>query len=170
MHWVGLAIITIVLAAAQTSVSPWVAIHGAVPSLLFIAAIRYGFRWPMIEAGIAGWVLGMAADITSASPIGPQALGFTLSAIAANRLRTVVMADHPIAQILTVGLLSWGTFCGVRIYDNLVSLGLSGWSLTECVRWAGWMAGLTALLSPYLFWILDRILPLVGMRMEGKRR
>lgn len=170
MHWIGLGIITIVLAVVQATIRPWMEVHGAVPSLLFIAAISYGFRWPTIEAGIAGWVLGMVADITSANPVGPQGLGFALSAVAANRLRNVILVDNPFAQLLTVAALGWLTFSGVRIYERLVNVGLGGWSLSSCLRWAGWMAGYTALLTPYLFWILDRILPLLGLRVEGKRR
>jgi rod shape-determining protein MreD len=165
-----LAIITVILAVAQTTVPSWMQFHGAVPSLLFIAAISYGFRWPMVEAGIAGWVLGMVADITSANPIGGQGLGFALSAIAANRLRSILTADNPIAQLLTVGILGWLTFSGVRIYERLVSLGLRGWSLGSCIQWGAWTAGYTALLTPYLFWILNRIPPLLGLRVEGKRR
>lgn len=170
MHWIGLAIITIILAVAQTALRPWIQVNDAAPSLLFIAAVGYGFRWPMIEAGIAGWVLGTVADITSSNPVGPQGLGFALSAVAASRLRSVIVTDNPIAQLLTVGLLGWVTFSGVRIYERLVNMGLSGWSLSSCLRWACWMAGYTALLTPYLFWILNRILPLLGLRLESKRR
>ncbi len=170
MRWIGLAIIALILAVAQIFVRSWMEVHAAVPSLLFIAAIRYGFGSPVVEAGIAGWVLGMVADITSANPIGPQAIGFALSAMAAQRMRSVVMVDNPIAQLLIVSLLGWLTFSGISIYEHLADLGLHGWSLAECLRWAGWTAGYTALLTPYLFWILDRMWPALGLRVESKRR
>lgn len=170
MQWITLGIITLVLAVAQTMVRSWMEIQGVVPSLLFIAAVGYGFRWPLVQAGIAGWVLGMVADITSSNPIGPQGLAFALSAMAAYRLRSVIMVENPIAQLLTVGALGWATFSGVRVYERLINLGLSGWSMGSCLRWGAQMAIYTALLTPYLFWILERILPVAGLRAEGKRR
>ena len=170
MHWVGLGIITVVLAAAQTSIGSWIAVQGAAPSFLFIAAVIYGFRWTRNEAGIAGWVLGMAADMTSANSIGPQALGFALSAVAANRLRSVLMVDNPIAQLATVGLLGWLTFAGMLVYEALLKTGWNGWSIGTCLRRAAWMAGYTAMLAPSLFWLMDRILPAFGLHLESKRR
>lgn len=170
MHWVGLALIAVILAALQTSVGSWIRVQDTAPSFLFIAAIGYGFRWTRVEAGIAGWVLGMAADIASAVPLGPQSLTFALAALAAHRLRSVVMVDSPLAQLLTVGALGWATFTVVHSYGMLVAAGWQAWSLAASARWALGAAAYTALLTPYLFWILDRILPLLGLRAEGKRR
>ncbi len=167
MYWLGLIIVTVVVAALQTSVVSLLAIRGVEPSLLLAAAIFYGLRWPPVAAGIAGWAMGLAADLTSTGPVGAQSLTFALAAMAASRLRSVLMTDHPIAQMVVTGVLGWLVYTVVFTHSSWRDDW--AWPFGLSVTRAGYVALYTALLTPYLFWLLERAVPLLGLQ-PGKRR
>jgi rod shape-determining protein MreD len=169
VHWFGLVIVTIVVAAVQTSVGSLMAIKGVPPSFLLVTAIYYGFRWPVGEAGIAGWSLGMAADLTGATPIGAQSLSFALVAMAASQLRNVLVTNHPLAQILATGVLGWLAYSLVYVHSAWTG-GWASWSFALSLKRAAWVAMYSAVLAPYLFWLLDRAVPLLGLQPNGRRR
>ncbi len=169
MHWFGLVIVTIVVAAAQTSVGSLLTINMVAPSFLLVTAVYYGFRWSATEAGIAGWALGLAADLTGASPIGAHSLCFALAAVIASRLRSVVMTDHPLAQMLVTGLLGWLAYSVIFTHAAWRD-GWTTWSFGLSLKRAGWVALYTALLAPYLFWLLERAVPLLGLQPHSRRR
>lgn len=169
MHWFGLVIVTIVVAAAQTSIGSLMAIKGVPPSFLLVTAVYYGFRWPASEAGIAGWALGLAADLTGATPIGAQSLSFALVAMIASQLRNILMTDHPLAQVLVTGLLGWLAYSLVYVHSAWWG-GWPGWSFALCLKRAGWVALYSAVLAPYLFWLLERAVPLLGLQPHSRRR
>ncbi len=169
MQWFGLVIVTIVVAAAQTTLGHLLAIKGVHPSFLLVAAVYYGFRWPVSEAGIAGWVLGLAADLTSGGLIGIQSLCFALAAMIASRLRGVLLIDHPVAQILTTGLLGWGAYSLTFVWLAWRG-GWTAWPFGMSLRAAGWFALYTAVLAPYLFWLLERLVPILGLQPQARRR
>ncbi len=169
MHWFGLVIVTIVVAAAQTSIGSLMAIKGVPPSFLLVAAVYYGFRWPASEAGIAGWALGLAADLTSIGPIGAHSLTFALAAMVASQLRNVLMTNHPVAQILVTGLLGWLAYGLIFMYGKWQGV-WPAWSLGTCLRSAGAYALYSAVLAPYLFWLLERAVPLLGLQPHSRRR
>lgn len=169
MHWFGLVIVTIVVAAVQTSVGHLMAIKDAYPSFLLVTAVYYGFRWPAAEAGIAGWALGLAADLTSLGPIGAHSLSFALVAMVASRLRNIVMTDHPLAQILVTGLLGWLAYSLIFAHGAWRD-SWSVWSFGLSLKRAGWVALYTAVLAPYLFWLLERAVPLLSLQPHTRRR
>ncbi len=169
MYWFGLVIVTIVVAAAQTTLGHLMAINHVPPSFLLIAAVYYGFRWPTSEAGIAGWALGLAADLTSDGPIGPHSLTFALVAMIASRLRNVLMTDHPLAQVLATGLLGWLAYSLTFAYLAWRG-GWAAWPFGMSIRGAGWVALYTAVLAPYLFWLLERLVPILGLQPHARRR
>ncbi len=168
MRWVGLIIVTVVVAAAQTSIGPLLTIKGVGPSFLLVAAVYYGFRWPVSEAGIAGWSLGLAADLTSAGSIGAHSLSFAVAAMIASRLRAILMTDHAVAQILVTGLLGWLAYSLIFVHAGWRD-GWTAWSLGASLERAAWVAAYTAVLSPYLFWLLERGVPLLSLQPHGRR-
>lgn len=170
VRWFGLVIVTIVVAAAQTTVAHLMSINKVEPSFLLVAAIYYGWRWPTAEAGIAGWTLGLAADLTGVTtPIGSQSLMFAVAAMAASRLRPVLMTNHPMAQILVTGMLGWLAYSVVYVHGAWQG-GWQVWSFGAGLERAGWVALYTAVLAPYLFWLLERFVPLLGLQPQTRRR
>jgi rod shape-determining protein MreD len=169
VRWFGLVIVTIVVAAGQTTVGHLMAINKVTPSFLLIAAVYYGFRWPTAEAGIAGWALGLAADLTGITPIGSQSLTYALAAMSASRLRLVLMTNHPMAQILVTGILGWLAYSVVSVHGAWQG-GWKVWSFGASLERAGWVALYTAVLAPYLFWLLERFVPLLGLQPHTRRR
>jgi len=164
-----LIIVTIVVAAAQTSIGPLLTIKGVGPSFLMVAAVYYGFRWPPAEAGIAGWSLGLAADLTSAGPIGAHSLSFAVAGMIASRLRGILMTEHPVSQILVTGILSWMAYSLIFVHGAWRDA-WAVWSLAGSLERAGWVAAYTAVLSPYLFWLLERGVPLLSLQPHRPRR
>jgi rod shape-determining protein MreD len=169
VHWLGLVIVTVVVAAAQTTIGSRMAIKGVAPSFLLVTAVYYGFRWPTAAAGIAGWTLGLAGDLTSLGQIGAQSLSLAVVAMAASRLRSVLMTDRPAAQILTTGVLGWMAYSLILAYGAW-RLGSTGWSFGASLRTAGYYALYSAVLAPYLFWLLERAVPMLGLQPQARRR
>jgi len=169
VHWLGLVIVTLLAAAVQTSLAGWMEVQGARPSFLFIVAMFYGMHQPMVQAGIAGWALGLAGDLTSQGPMGIQSLTLALAAMAASRLRGLIVVENPIVQLLVTGLLCWASY-SVIIGCNAWRDGRAGWSLGRSVTAAAWTAGYTALLTPYLFWLLRRVSHLLALPPGRRRR
>jgi rod shape-determining protein MreD len=169
VHWFGLVIVTIVVAAAQTSISPLLTIKGVGPSFLLVAAVFYGFRWPVWEAGIAGWALGLAGDLTSAGPIGAHSLSFAAAAMIASRLGSVLTADRAVVQIVATGVLGWLSYSLIFLHGAWRG-GWAAWSPGVSLERAAWVAGYTAVLSPYLFWLLARGVPLLSLQPHERRR
>jgi rod shape-determining protein MreD len=169
VHWFGLVIVTIVVAAAQTSVGSLLTIHGVGPSFLLATAVWYGFRWPVWEAGIAGWSLGLAADLTSAGPIGAHSLSFAVAAMIASRSGSLLMTDRAVCQILVTGCVGWLAYSLIFVHGAWRD-GWAAWSLGVSLERAAWVAAYTAVLSPYLFWLLARAVPLLSLQPHGRRR
>ena len=169
MNWLTLGIVVILATAAQTSVAAWIQVHGACPWFLFIVAMFYGMHFPMVQAGLAGWVLGMAGDLTSQGPMGAQSLGLALAAMGASRLRDLVVVENPMVQIAAAAALCWVTYAAIITYDAWRS-GWAGWTVGMSLTQAAWLAGYTALLTPYLFWLLKRASRPIGLPSPTRRR
>ncbi len=121
------------------------------PVLVVYAALRGDFLGAVGLAAFAGLLL----DSLSASPLGVSLLSLTFAALLVVRLRSVVLRDQALAQAVLGGAVS--------VVNPAVHLGIlwvlghrpaAGWGTVAQVGVLG-LCG--AVLSPCVFWLLDRL-------------
>ncbi|MFP4053564.1 MAG: rod shape-determining protein MreD [Phycisphaerae bacterium] len=115
MHWIPFLIASFVVAAIQQSLGRvWTFGHVG-PDLLAILSMLAALRArTATQAALAAWVLGLLADLTTASGpagatvIGPMSVGYVVAATGVFRVREMFFAEHPLAQLFLAG-----AFCAV---------------------------------------------------------
>jgi len=168
LRWLPLGVVAAVCAVMQGTLGAWIEVQGARPSFLFMAVTFYGLHSPTVNAGIAGWVLGLAADLTSEAHFGVQSLTFALAGMAASRLRSLFVAENPIVQICITGLLCWASYTAIFLIDAWRS-NWSAWGPGRLAVIAAWTALYTAVLTPYAHWLGGRISGWLGLEHKRKR-
>ena len=170
MRWVPillLAYVLVVLQATLGDVLTWTgAPVGAIgPDLVALAGVFLALHAPTLsDAMLAGWVLGLALDLSTAgSPggataVGPMALGYAFAAAVVFQMREAVFGDRKPTQMLLALL-----FCGVAHGLWITLQSLLGWGE---VSWrdygrlwaqAGALAAYTALLMPLGYAAMRRL-------------
>ncbi|MCD6364256.1 MAG: hypothetical protein J7M14_00095 [Planctomycetes bacterium] len=115
MHWIMVGIMVYAVTLLQTSLAgimtvslPWV---GPVrPDLLAVPAVYMAlYAHRRADAMLAGWLMGMAIDLTSgagagfSTAVGPMSLGYALAAGAIHTVRNVLFRKNVITQcVVTV--------------------------------------------------------------------
>ena len=110
MHWIPFLIAAFVTAAVQQSLGRvWTFGHIG-PDLLAILGMLAALRArTATQATLAAWVLGLLADLTTASGpagasvIGPMSVGYVVAAAMVFRVRDMFFAEHPLAQLFLAG-------------------------------------------------------------------
>lgn len=112
MRWIVFIPLAYLAVVVQTSLGEvlrvWVDWLGAYLTVDFLAALSVVIALRVragLDAVLAAWVLGLAADLTtSGSPMGLYALWFGLAAALIYQVRQAVFGEHPLSQVI-VGLL-----------------------------------------------------------------
>lgn len=160
MKWISFAILAGVAIVLQTAVTPFIEIQSIRPDLMFILAVHYALWGPWPEAAIAGWLLGLLADMQSLDRIGIHAFCFGLAAWAILRIRQVVFRDHAATQIVITLIFTVLVQLIVELYRRWGTTGPS----TSLV-WPALLTGAyTAACTPYLHWALIRMSRWTGLR------
>jgi len=161
MRWLLVAIFAYLLVAIQTTLfdtrllafqvfGVWIK-----PDLLLLMALFIALTAEPAEAFIAGWGLGLAEDLTvHLGPLGVAALLFAAAAYLVSLARTVLPARRILAQVL----MALGVVFIVRLPHQLLLFWLTdspAGPLYALIKALG-DAGYSALLAPYLFWVLRR--------------
>lgn len=110
MRWIALAILTYLLTLLQTSLIGIVSFHvpkvGLVrPELLAVVAVYCALHVRgVLDAMLAGWVLGLALDLTSgaawpaSTAVGPMSLAYALVAGGVYKVRGAVFREKVVTQ------------------------------------------------------------------------
>ena len=171
MRWIAFIILVYVATVFQTTIAPFIAIHGVRPDVLIIVAVYYALMATRYDAFIAAWAIGMMVDLTSLgfrtySNVGVCAVAYSIAAMMMVGLREYTFRDTPVAQVL---------YCfGAKVFVSAVAIvhmtvvADQRVALGELIALALWEASYTAVLAPYACWILRRLQP--GLGLTGKHR
>jgi rod shape-determining protein MreD len=131
--------------------------------LAIIAVFVAAYAYSGVDVMLAAWVLGLAADLTTAggfpaeTAVGPMPIGYALAAGAIYRIRTVFLRERILAQvILAVGFCIiahglWVTLQSAIAY-RYMSWAAYGQRLLQALAHSIY----TAVLAPLGFWLLGR--------------
>ena len=111
MQWLAFLITAILTVTVQTTLAPALTVGGVRPDFILIAVIFFALHGRGLDAVIAGWALGFAADLQSVQRFGLMALCYALVAYGVYAIRPYLFRRHPLAHFLVTfvsGLLVYG--------------------------------------------------------------
>ena len=100
MSWAAIALWLIVLPPVQSSALEIVAIDHAVPNLLLLLCLYVALHADRRDALVAAWLVGMAHDVFSQTPIGQHALLYAALAEAICLIRVGIFTEHLLSRML----------------------------------------------------------------------
>ncbi len=174
MRWIPFLIAAYVATLVQTTLASELRLHGlgvgsVGPDLLAVVAVFVALHVrSTADAMLAGWVLGMALDLTAAggpggtTALGPLAIVYVLAAGGVHRVREALFRERIGTQAL-LGL----TFCAVThgaaaSVQALLALGSMTWAFYgQMLLQVLANSAYTAVLTPVGCWGLRRIQPLL---------
>ena len=126
MQWLAFLITAILTVTVQTTLAPALTVGGVRPDFILIAVIFFALHGRGLDAVIAGWALGFAADLQSVQRFGLMALCYALVAYGVYAIRPYLFRRHPLAHFLV-------TFVsGLLVYSLLLSV-----TRIEAAMWGG---------------------------------
>ena len=171
MRWIAFIILIYVATVFQTTVAPFVAIHGVRPDVLIIIGVYYALMAARYDAFLAAWSIGLLVDLTSVgyrvhSNVGVCAVAYSIAAMMIVGLREYTFRDTPVAHVL----YCFGAKLVVSavVIAHMSAVGNASVPIGGTVALALWEASYTAILAPYVCWILKRLQP--GLGLTGSRR
>lgn len=158
MRWFLVTIIACVLVVLQKVFAPgglavMVGGHPAQPDLLLTLGLFLAFYFPPREVFVAGWFLGLASDLVGiAGRLGLKALLFCLVLYLVSHLRGNLPRQRAIVQFAAALV----TVFAVHGVWHLATAALGGaWPPVLRSAEISFLDALyTAVLAPYLFWML----------------
>jgi rod shape-determining protein MreD len=105
MHWIAFAILLYIVTTLQAAAVPFLAVHTIVPDLMVIVAVHYALAARSYDALLACWFIGLATDLSGISyqhhaNVGVHALSMGIVALAVVKLRTFVLRDSVVTQLI----------------------------------------------------------------------
>ena len=158
MHWLTFSIVAYLCTVIQSALLyklELFSVH-ARPDLLLLAALFFILWWDGGEALIAVWILGFCRDLISAVPLGVSALVFSGVAMAVMAARRIIFRDNPLVQVALAFFFAFLVEWLVVQHGNLLGW-LGGKDFSQLTRLAFYNAVYSALLAPYLLWLLLRV-------------
>jgi rod shape-determining protein MreD len=135
VNWARLLLVTLVALVVQVSVLNNVTLLGAHPDVMVLLAAAAGLAESPGRGAIAGFVVGVAADLVVNMPFGLSCLTFTLLGFGTGLLRPALLArDVDGAQVFAcVGAAAAGTIVYAVIGTIAGKHGLIGAATAEAV-------------------------------------
>ncbi|MEE9297010.1 MAG: rod shape-determining protein MreD [Phycisphaerae bacterium] len=127
MRWSTFAAVAILGLILQTTLAPRLAVGGVRPDWVFVLVVFFGLYGARRDAWLAGWVLGLGADLASIERMGLFAIAYCLVAVVVNAVRDMVFLKNPATHFsvtLAAGLLLQAGLLGYRavVYPNSMTL------------------------------------------------
>ncbi|MBK9118557.1 MAG: hypothetical protein IPM18_02995 [Phycisphaerales bacterium] len=106
---------------------------GSWVDLLLMLALVVGLAAPTVEARLAGWLTGLAADFQSVGPLGLHAFAFGLALYVLTLLREQVNREVWWVRWLAAFVVAFPALLLVRIHERVYQglAGLTAWRMLE---------------------------------------
>jgi len=164
MRWFSFSILLFVTLVVQVGLAQLFGLgpQRVTPDLFLLLAVVLAFRGQRDQAMVAGWLLGLAKDLSSQAPLGSYAFVFGLMTWAVIRGREVFYGEHPITLIIITFLSSFAVeqlVLMICVYKGVFASEDCG-GLSVIIMFS---ALLTAGLAPYGQWIVMRFHRQLGL-------
>jgi len=169
MRWIGFLILLALAAVLQSTVVSWIRIQRIGPDLVFLLALFYLLYAEPLDALIVAWLAGLTLDLFSQVRLGTFAFSFGLVGLVLVRLRQLVFRDHPVTQLFLALVGCELTQAVARSVTAVLEPRLA-WGPTDVLLGALYTALYTAVLAPYVLWLLLRFRGVLGVRPPSRLR
>jgi rod shape-determining protein MreD len=141
--------------------------HWTRPDLVMILGLFLALRLEPYQVFVIGWCLGLASDLVSVA--GRLGLGALLLSLALGLLSLLRDASNP-RHVITQFLLAMGAVAATHLVWYLAMRLLEGAPLGigRSIEQAVLDALYSAVLAPYLFWLLERLRGPLGVTADGR--
>jgi rod shape-determining protein MreD len=173
VHWIAFAIVLYGVIAVQASLAPLMAVHSIRPDLPVVAAVYFGLTAKPQDAVVAGWLIGLAIDLSSVgyaeySNVGVHALFLGLIVWLMVKARELALRE-------SIWTILFSTFFAKMSLSLLVGLHMTyvldgGVRYWDVVSVGFYAATYTALVAPYGHWMLHRLRRPLGLSVAGRLR
>jgi rod shape-determining protein MreD len=173
VRWFLVAIVAFALLVIQTAafrvggLAVPVDGHWTQPALLLILGLFLAFFFKPAEVFVAGWCLGLAADMINVTGrLGLQALEYSVILALVSSFQTALPRTRKLAQCLA----ALAVVFAVRLVWYLATPLLDGNApaLVQSIEESILDAAYTAILAPYVFWVLLLLRSPLGISSQVK--
>jgi rod shape-determining protein MreD len=164
MKWVPFAILALAAVILHTTVAPRLAFAGVRPDWILIAVVFFAIHARNVDVVIAGWVLGLLADMQTVERFGLLSLTYAAAAAITYGTREHVFRFHPLAHFavtLAVGAFVQAVLLGYDVFAG----GAADVIWTQRLVSGGLVAAYTALWAPPMYAALFRLAPWLGLEI-----
>ncbi len=143
--------------------------HWVRPDMMLLVGMFLAFFFEPRHVFVAGWGLGLASDIVSvAGRLGLKALLFCLALYLVTYARTVISRTRPLTQFLVCLVVVFAVHLVWYVTTLLVSG--AGLSPVRSAEASALDALYSAVLAPYLFWLMLLLRSPLGIVAAESRR
>ena len=160
------AVLALIAVALETAVPYWFWLRVLLPNLIVILAVDLGFRHHGVIPAILAFAMGYATDSLSGTSHGLNALLITVVYLFAYELSTRLLLMTGLVGMVTVFISVMFTQLGaIALSSGVSALGMAGPQVPHLAA----SAGVSAILAPAVFALLDRSKRMVGLRVSSTR-
>ena len=168
MNWVGFAVLAYLVTVIQTSVAPFLAVHTIRPDFMVIVAVFFGLYARPADAMLGCWIIGLLIDLCSLSHpvranVGLHALVLGLLGLFMAKTRGVTFREGMVSHLIYTFVVCFLLTLTVRIHTTWDVRSASGLGRHSAV--AFYTAIYTALLAPYVHFLLRRLRSVLGLHI-----
>lgn len=161
MRFVPAILLAYIVLGVQSGLAPFIAVKDATPNLMLAVVIFIALYAPREPALIGVFVLGLMQDMLSTDPLGVYPLVYAAVAAATRITQPAIYRAHWLTH-LVLGIVGGALHAGILI---LVGLRMPGRpSLDVLIASATY----TAIITPFLLWLLISIRKIFAFRPERK--
>lgn len=167
MNWVGFAVLVYLVTVIQTSVAPFLAVHSIRPDFMTIVAVFFGLYARPADAMLGCWIIGLLIDLCSLSHpvranVGLHALVLGLLGLFMVKTRGVTFREGMVSHLIYTFVVCFLLTLAVRVHTTWDG---PDTALTRHMAVALYTAIYTALLAPYVHFVLRRLRSMLGLHI-----
>ncbi len=126
MRWLTFLVCAGMVLVLQTTLAGWASIMGVRPDWVLALAVFFGLYARRGDAFVAGWVLGLGADLLSVERLGLLAIAYCVAALLANSIRDLVFLKNAVTHFWVTLLVGVIVHTGLSVYRVAVYSGGAG--------------------------------------------
>ncbi len=162
MRWIAFLILAGVTIVLQTTIVYRLELSQGAPDLMFIVAMLYALHAPSPDAMIAAWVLGFITDLFWPGRVGVHAFSYGLLALVVVQFRDSMFRDHPLTSLFVTLVCAWIAHLLAGVH-YMIFHPQAERTMVAVLLHATVTAMFTAILAPYVHWLLIRMRALLGL-------
>ncbi|MFH1422179.1 MAG: rod shape-determining protein MreD [Planctomycetota bacterium] len=165
MRWHIFCLVAFVFVALEAVFPAWLKFHGIYPEIVLMVCLFITLYGEPDKSLLACLFLGMLKDFFSVGRIGTYALIFFVVGFGTSWLRLYIYRERILPQIVVSFAF---TFLANLLYVVSLNFSLFHYPLSECWKIIFFISLYTSLVSPIIFFVLNKIKEHLGIAERRK--